>query len=382
MDNRPPTSINDDLEAFSLEQSTQKQPRKFKRLLTTFINIPKKYLLPGGLGLILAVGLGGYYVFLHKKSPEPVQAKQEVVSKAEPEPEPIFYESPLTGMLVENESDTKRPITGIMIENSVGVRPQSGLLEAGVVFEADAEGGITRLLALYQEGQPDYIGPVRSARPYYVEWLAPFDAFYVHVGGDIAGKAAISKYIQSGRNLDQYVYGSSFSRISSRIAPHNVYTDFTRLDKLEGKATSDFEPWPRKDEEPVETSTASSIDMTISSPSYNPSYTYDKKTNSYLRFYGNTPHSDERTGDQINPKVVIAMQVDKQYYNAKDGPRTDYTTVDSGKVWVFQDGQVIEGRWSKSSESEQILFNDSNGAEIVFNRGQTWITAVSKVAWQ
>src|SRR5690606_9454884 len=98
-----------------------------------------------------------------ESTPEPV------ATTLEPKPEPIKYYSPLTGELVANESDQTAPVTAVMIENSPDARPQSGLKDAGVVYEAIAEGGITRFLAIYQNKKPELIGPVRSLRMYYVD---------------------------------------------------------------------------------------------------------------------------------------------------------------------------------------------------------------------
>jgi hypothetical protein len=104
-----------------------------------------------------------------------------------------------------------------MIENSPDARPQSGLQDAGVVVEAIAEGGITRFLTLFQESQPQYIGPVRSLRPYYIDFAAPFQAGIAHVGGS---PEALSR-VRNGsyRDLDQFFNSAYFSRISARPAP-------------------------------------------------------------------------------------------------------------------------------------------------------------------
>src|SRR5581483_6348891 len=96
--------------------------------------------------------------------------------------QPTTVASTLTGLPVD-PSVNKRQVTAVMIENSLDARPQSGLDQAGIVFEALAEGGVTRFMALFQDTQPDYIGPVRSARPYYIQWLLGYDAAYAHVGG-------------------------------------------------------------------------------------------------------------------------------------------------------------------------------------------------------
>ena len=143
--------------------------------------------------------------------------------------EPKKFYSSLTGVEV-TEAVSKRPVTGVMIENSPDARPQSGLKEAGVVFESVAEGGITRFLALYQEGQPKLIGPVRSVRPQFASLVAPFDAGLAHVGGsDIPLKKLRSGKI---KDLDQFFSPDYYWRATGRYAPHNVYTSAQKLDAL------------------------------------------------------------------------------------------------------------------------------------------------------
>jgi hypothetical protein len=115
--------------------------------------------------------------------------------------------------------------------------------------------------------------------------------------------------------------------------------------------------------------------MTISGPLYNVHYDYDQASNSYKRAEGGKPHLDERSKEQISPKVVIAIVV--PYSIMRDGLHSSYQTIGSGKTIVFQDGEATEGTWEKSSAKAQISFKDSAGNAIKLNRGQTWITAVS-----
>lgn len=297
----------------------------------------------------------------------------------------VFY-SPLTGVKVPDQASTQQAVTGIMIENSPDARPQSGIKQAGVVFEAIAEGGITRFLALYQEAKPQLIGPVRSVRLYYVDWVAPFQASIAHIGGS---KFALDE-VRNGnyRDIDQFFNAGSYWRASDRYAPHNVYTSFERLDALnqkKGYTTSTFTAWPRKDNTPAKTPTASVIDVKISGIPYNSHYQYDAASNTYLRSQGGAQHIDRESG-QIAPVTVIVMDTTMNLV-MEDGYREQITTIGSGRARVFQDGTVTEATWTKKDRGSQITFTDSTGKEISFNRGQTWITAVpvnqgGKVTWQ
>jgi hypothetical protein len=282
--------------------------------------------------------------------------------------------SPLTGSEV-SEPDSKRPVTAIMIENSPQARPQSGLKDGGVIFEAIAEGGITRFLVLYQEAQPQVIGPVRSVRPYYVDWLAAFDPAVAHVGGS----ANALKEVRNGsyKDIDQFFNDTTYWRAKDRSAPHNVYTSFEKIDSLnkkKGYTTSNFTGFPRKDDKKAETPTATAISVPISSALFNSSYTYDATTNSYVRSQAGKPHIDRENG-QINPKVVVVVEAPMSMV-MEDGYREQIKTIGSGTARIFQDGIVTDATWSKKGKKDQISFKDANGKDIPFNRGQTWITVI------
>ena len=122
-------------------------------------------------------------VFLINRGKNTSETIQPTAEQPIAKVEPVKYYSTLTGSLVKDEAESKQAVTGVMIENSPEARPQSGIKEAGVVFESVAEGGITRFLLVYQESKPSVIGPVRSVRPQFASWVAPFDAGLAHVGG-------------------------------------------------------------------------------------------------------------------------------------------------------------------------------------------------------
>jgi len=298
--------------------------------------------------------------------------------------EPVRYYSPLTGRET-TEKKTAATVLAVMIENSPEARPQSGLIEAGVVFEAVAEGGITRFLVIYQESEPALIGPVRSIRPYYVEWAAAFDSAVAHVGGS---DEAISMMRNGnyGVDLDQFYNDSTYWRVKDRYAPHNVYTDYTHLSQLaesKGKMTSNFIGFTREtiksDSDSTKTADTPAIDIKfdISGSQYVVSYHYDEATKTYQRSVGGKSHlsrSLDKITTQITPDVVIAIRVKQTL--AADGFHNQITTTGSGEAFVFQNGQVIKGTWSKTSVTSQIYFYDETDNEIELKRGQTWITAI------
>lgn len=295
------------------------------------------------------------------------------------------YYSPLTGVQVADEDATKQPVTAVMIENSSDSRPQSGLKQAGIVYEAVAEAGITRFLALYQQDKPELIGPVRSVRMYYVDWAAPYNATIVHIGGSAAALAEVRN--GNYRDGDQFFNSAYFWRASDRYAPHNVYTNFQKLDGLnsaKGWTESKFTGFARADGKPSTTPNATSVAIDISSSLYNTHYDYDAATNTYARSIAGEAAMDREQG-RITPSVVIAMKVNMSTV-MEDGYRESITTSGAGSAVVFQNGTATDCTWRKNSRTEPLQFVDANGKEIALNRGQTWIAAVPNnsgaVAWQ
>lgn len=336
------------------------------------------YSIVAGGVLVFGGLVFGLYQLL---SPAPVQFAPIAVKKAAPK----TYESPLTGTKLEDESLTKRPVTAIMIENSTDARPQSGIKDAGIIYEAIAEGGITRLLAIYQESRPQNIGPVRSLRPYYADWAAGYDASIVHVGGSRDALAHLREV--SHKDLDQYTHGSSFWRTSDRVPPHNVYTSFDKLDELNSSlaiTSSTFTSFPRNDDKPGENAPATAISVNFSSAAYNTTYSYDKATDHYVRSVDGQPHLDREAG-QLTPRSVVVIKIAMSSY-FDDGPRLNATTIGSGEAVVFQHGQVVQGTWHKASPGAPLELRDGTGAAISLPRGQTWVAAIplggqGSVAW-
>lgn len=332
---------------------------------------------------MLLAGMIAFAVLYQKPKQLDTVAPAPRAQKPAPEA-PKFY-SPLTGTLVADEAATKQAATAIMIENSPDARPQSGVKSAGVVFEAIAEGGITRFLALYQQDKPQLIGPVRSVRLYYVQWLAPFQPSVAHIGGS---KFALEE-VRGGkyRDIDQFFNAGTYWRARDRYAPHNVYTSFTKLDELNNKKgykTSEVKGFSRKESEPSKVPNATNINVVISGPLYNSSYTYDAGSNSYKRSQAGAPHVDREAG-QITPANVVVMNTNMSRV-LEDGYREQITTTGSGKVTIFRDGSVTTGTWHKKSTNDQISFTDEQGKDIPLNRGQTWITAIpngsGSVSWK
>lgn len=373
----------------TIDEASFDQPKKERKVLVAphkhFIRFwrfwlglgrNERFAIIASLLLLFGAAAIGWYSFIHPTASPSIAIHK---NPPKPMPKPTTVASPLTGVQVAPDL-AKRPVTGIMIENSLDARPQSGLQEAGVVYEAIAEGGITRFLALFQEAQPQYIGPVRSLRPYFIDFAAPFQASIVHVGGSPEALSEVRN--GSFRDLDQFFNAGYFSRIGARPAPHNVYTSFARLDALnqaKGYTSSLFTSWPRKADKKLAVPTAKTIDFNISGYDYNVHYDYDPPSNTYMRSEGGAPHVNlvsaaDKTGARLHPKVVIALVM--SYGLEADRHHSEYGDSGSGTAYIFQDGGVTLGTWEKGSTTSQIAFKDPAGQPLKLDAGQTWLTLV------
>ena len=331
----------------------------------------------------VAIVIGAVSALRPKSTPITSGQKLNIQNKVLPAA-PTTVASTLTGLQVD-KSVNDRPVTGVMVENSMEARPQSGLDQAGVVFEAEAEGGITRFLTLFQDSQPSYIGPVRSARPYYIQWCQGFDCAYAHVGGSPEALQAIKDW--GIKDLNQFYGAGYFQRISSRAAPHNVYTSIEQLNKFEaskGYGKSNFTGFVRLAKEGKPDSAAAAahgINLDYPGTKYDVHYDYDAAANSYKRSEGGAAHNVvDATGTtaQLSPKVIVAMVVVKTQgaLDASNAYYSNYQVVGSGPVKIFQNGTVIDGTWNKAAPTSQITFTNAQGAAIKLNPGQTWVSAL------
>ncbi len=230
----------------------------------------KKVVIGVSIAVVVVV-IGGSFL-IAQQIDNTIERTDPTGSGASSKPEVTFEPSPLTGVSVSPQL-ASRPITAIMVENSPEARPQSGLVDAGVVYEAIAEGGITRFVTFFQEAQPEVVGPVRSLRPYYIDWVRQFDAAVAHVGGSTQALRQVKAF--GVKDLDEFANAGAYWRDSARYAPHNAYTSTENLDKLikqKGFTDSDIKPIERKPDQPKEVPDVTRMTVNISSCLYSPGF--------------------------------------------------------------------------------------------------------------
>jgi len=300
-------------------------------------------------------------------------------------PTPALLPAPLTGLPVTPEAAGHHAIA-VMIDDHALARPQSGFNAASVVWHAPAEGGIPRYMLIFQDTIPAEVGPVRSARQYYVEWAAEWNAMYVHSGGSPQAIQTLSAK-GSGQwvyNADEFRWGGRYLwRVTDRIPPHTVYTDGEHLRRLAERLGARDEPmapvWTfGPDIDPRLRPDGGTINVRY--PYETITYRYDAVTNTYPRYLNGSkkPQVDDADGQVVAPKNVVIIRM--AFGALNDGHpnkhRLEARDVGEGQAWVATNGRTIKARWSKASRTAPTLLVDRDGNPITLTAGQTFIQVI------
>jgi hypothetical protein len=284
----------------------------------------------------------------------------------------------IDGKILDSPDKTNFYPVAVMIENSSDAWPLSGLDKANLVIEAPAESDIPRFVAIYANDEDiQKIGPVRSARPYYLDWVAPYDPLYLHVGGSPDALNLLKSY--SIVDLNQFWNDQYFWRDNWRYAPHNVYTSSEKISAaLSDKNLTtgqDFETWKYKDDLNLTKRPDQVNDVVINynTGSYQAKWQYNKQDNNYLRYQGGNVEKMS-DGAEIYAKNVI-IEVHNMVV-LDDVGRKKITTIGEGKALIFEDGQVTIGTWQKDDVNNNTRYLDDKGNDIQLNGGTTWIEVV------
>lgn len=333
----------------------------------------KKIILIGVLFLIL---LGGGFLFYYfKKNFQTSQKFLTSIQNESPQKEEMFS-CPFTGKLVAKSIADRWPLA-VIVENHPDARPQSGLQAADIVYEALAEGGITRFLAIFHCQDVEEIGPVRSLRPYFLTWASEWRALLAYIGGSPTALSLVNK--MPVYNLNQFFNSQYYWRDKKRVAPHNVYTSTAKLltaakekFSLENYSTEAYKF--KKENLPVEAK-HQKIEINYSFAQFKVVWEYSPDQNLYLRYQGGKPFKDKLSDNQITAKNVVVMWV-KTYPEESGSSRLKMDLVGEGKAYVFSGGSLIEGVWRKKANTSPTLFYDKNGNQIEFTEGNIWIQVV------
>ena len=267
----------------------------------------------------------------------------------------------------------------IMIENQADARPQSGLLDADVVYEALAEGGITRFIALFLSGDASVVGPVRSLRHYFAFLAGDYAADVVHIGASPEGYAWRDAMHMG--HLDETYADPGITRVRTRPPPHNAYTD-TAADRvfLQQRGWQQNHSWGPllfSDQAPRGEASAESIDLGFRPWPYRVHYDWYASQGRYLRIMEGAPHRDAVTGEQIAPSSVIVQFTEVDPIPNDEKLRLDMNLVGGdGQLVIFSNGTRREGTWSKSAPLTPTVWQDDQGNPLVIPPGQVWVEVV------
>jgi len=269
-----------------------------------------------------------------------------------------------------------RPLS-IMVENSEGARPQSGLDKANIVYEVLAEGGITRFLAIYYDQDAEEVGPIRSARPYFVSKSLEHQAIYVHVGGSDEAYNFIKE--EKIDDINEFVDFEPFWRTTDRIPPHNLYTSTLKLRKEANKLG--YIEMIKKQEYQFETDRdekltgreSDSILIPYNSI-YTVSYKYQPESMKYLRFMNGEPHIDSKTKEQLAVDNIIIQFAETKIIDEEGRLAIDF--IGKGKGLLFFKGGSEEIIWEKQDLNSKTIFMYKEGDRIALTPGNVWIQIV------
>lgn len=306
-----------------------------------------------------------------EKEPEedkPVDKKVEVNDEAK-------YVYPLTGESADDEIN-KRPIA-VMINNHPKARPQSGLQKADLVYEMLAEGDVTRFLAVYQSEEPERVGPVRSARDYYIELAKGLNSIYVCHGYSPDAKQLLDAgYID---NLNGLFYdGTLFKRDKSRKAPHNSYITFTNIEKGAEEQSFDLEKQPKelsflseKEIKALEGEVATNVTVKYGSSTFDVTYKYDEAEKQYSRYSDGVQTADKDTDEPVALNNIVILEAPHEIVDSQGRRDIDFSS--GGNAYLIQEGKWNTIQW-QFIDNRITFVKDGKEAKLV--PGKTWVNVI------
>lgn len=302
--------------------------------------------------------------------------------------------SPINGVLYtakRAEIWQKRRPLAVVIENHVASRPPYGLKDAEVVYEAVAEGGITRFVAVFLANQAKRLEPIRSVRNYFIDWAGDYNAIIVHHGGASSNQERTDALGNIDKlklaSLDCMTGENLCPRDETRYAPHNSMSDTVHLwQEATNRNFNDpvkIDEWKFKEDAP---SAERPVSQKISYNFWNEAdylvrWEYDSTSNLYKRFNGNLltdAHVDANYNEQLAFKTVIIQEMGQEVVD--DGtpyPHLVFETIGTGKATILMDGKQYQANWEKTERTARVKFFEvGTGAEFVFTRGPIWISVI------
>ncbi|GLC90441.1 DUF3048 domain-containing protein [Lysinibacillus piscis] len=330
--------------------------------------------------LLMALALGTLLIggcskdSSEKAIEEPKPVKEEPKVEEPEEVVTVAIHAPLTGEIV-NEEITQRPIM-VTVNNHPAARPQSGLAAADIVYEMLAEGNVTRFLAVYQSQLPENVGPVRSARSYFVDMAKGLGAFYVAHGYSPEAKSMLSKNVVDNINGMNYD-GTLFKRSKDRVAPHNSYITAENIQKGAEQVGASMIYRKKVDQAFYEPDEHGKIGIETSrvdiyygnGESFHNSYVYNHQDNRYERQSAGIVTKDMLTGEALTFANVLFLEMKHQTID--NVGRQDINVTSGGNAYVFQNGYMREVKWANIDGVPTAV--EESGELVKLVPGKSWV---------
>lgn len=414
LNNLPISNISDqennEVLETAIDLSSPEQKNKLKVFfasLKNFFSENKKILLIffGALIFLAVVGIG-LYIFLFQKQGvllSPISDANSFGNLKDLEKGDVAA-SKINGVLYPKDKAeqfiNKKPMA-VVINNHKQARPSYGLSEADIIYEAVAEGGITRFMTVFQSHEPEKVGSVRSARVYYLDFASEYHPWFAHWGGAYTSpndppnttnpEADAYAYMRkhSIPNLDQMWIGADayWREPLNRATEHTGFTSIKKLYEIATKywpggwdVYKDFGSWKFKDDEledqrPQSASISFDFWQNFTRSDFTVKWEYDPVKNIYLRFQGGEAQMDGNNNQQLAARNVIVQFMKEKSANDRKN-HLFYEALSRGKAKILRDGKMIEASWERLDLQDRTRFYDETGREIEFNRGQIWVEVV------
>lgn len=326
--------------------------------------------------IVIAAG-GIFYWQWSRPVPADALPRVEETAAAEPDNRVRRFSD---GVLIDPSAQPDRWYA-VMVENSAEAWPLSGLSQARLVIEAPVEGSIPRFMAMFDNKQVvEKIGPVRSARPYYIDWALGFHAMYVHVGGSPEALSKIDTL--SARDLNQFFWDPYFWRSKDRYAPHNVYTSVELLNKgFDKRGYTDGTDlpalgWDYNDTVQTggqEVKGTFMVSYSSLTHDYDASWVYEEEKVAYARWQNNASQRDQ-DDNRVYAANVVVLKMPVSVID--DVGRRHIATIGNGEGYLFRDGRRFEITWKKTGTDAALMLQNKDGLTAQLRSGTTWIEVI------
>lgn len=321
---------------------------------------------------------------------EPIPV-EEPAPEPEPIPEPIGPAgiNPLTGLPMEPEYEQNRPVA-VMLNNLKKAQPQLGVSMADIIYEVPAEGGITRMLGVYQtlDGVGN-LGSIRSARPYYIELAMGHDALYVHAGGSPEAYQDLKSwkvdYIDgvNGSASQSAVFWRDPERKKNKGYEHSLLASGETIQSFWDnskypKTHQDDYSYPQTFTDDPLTGGTAAEHIKLYYTSYKTGlFDYDAETGKYLVSQYQAPYVDGNTGEQVGVTNLLILETSISTISGDTAGRLKVRTTGEGEGTLYRSGQCIPIHWSRSNRDVPFSYTTSDGQPLALGRGNSYVCLIN-----